>query len=99
MIASILGAPPAALHLDGLGAGLGQEAARVVDGQLWRRIRQERHVAHDQRRLGTTDDRLGVMEHVLHRDRDLVLVAEHHPTERIADEGGMPASSSSLAVG
>ena len=80
------GAPDAALDLDGLDAGIVDESAGVAERLLRCRIGQERHVADDEGTPRAAGDGRGVVEHVLHRHAELVLVAEHRPAERVADE-------------
>ncbi len=66
-----------ALDLHGVGAAFLDQASRVAHAVLDRGLeRHERHVAHHHGVLGSTRHRLHVVEHLLHRDRELVRVAE-----------------------
>ena len=76
-----------ALELDGGGSALLQQSTGVAhglgDADL---VRQERHVGHDERTRGAARDGPAVMEHVVERHGERVLVTEHDHADRIADE-------------
>ena len=77
----------AALELDGLGAALARAGAPAFSSAGFDgRVAHERHVADDERAAGAAGHGLHVVEHVRHRDRDLVLVPEDHAPDRVADE-------------
>ena len=62
------------------GAGV---AHRFLDGDV---VREVGHVGDDECSRGSADDGLEVMQHVVHRDREGVGVAENDHTEGVADE-------------
>ena len=83
----------AALDLDRRGAGLQQAAGvahRLLDAHL---IGHERHVGHDERARGAAGHRARVVQHVVERDRQRVLVAEHDHAHRVADEQHVDAGA------
>jgi hypothetical protein len=55
-------------------------------GLVRRRVREERHVGHDERPLRAANDGLRVVDHLGHRHADRGLVAEDHLAERVAHE-------------
>ena len=73
--------------LDGAGAALLQEAAGVADSLLDAHlVREEGHVADDEGVRHPARDRAGVVEHLLHRDGQGVLVAQDVVADRVADQ-------------
>src|SRR5712691_7346028 len=79
--------PATAFELDGVHSAFLDEAARGGDRLFDRRvIRHERHVAHEQRLMRATCDRFGVVEHLVHSDRQSGRVAEHDHAQAVADE-------------
>ena len=76
-----------ALDLNGRRPPLLDEPAGVGHGLLGgEMIREERHVAHDQGSPGGPGDRLRVIDHLVHRHRKRVFVAEEDHAEGISDE-------------
>ena len=78
--------PATALELDRVHAGLevlGRVDDRVLAGPL---VRPEREVPDEELLRRAAGDRPGVMEHLGHRHRDGVRVAEHVVGEGVADE-------------
>ena len=77
----------AALHLDGLDAGLLQESAGVVNCVLRRCVvSHERHITDDQRVGSAANDGAGVADHVVHRHAQRVGVAKHGHAQAVTDE-------------
>ena len=82
----------ATLELDGVAAGLLDEAVRGADGlRVGRLVGAERQVADEQRRLEAAPDRRREHQQLLDGDRDRVLVAEHVVGGRVADEHDVDA--------
>ena len=82
-----LGDPAPALQLDGVHAAFLDESPGAFDRLLGRRvIRHERHIAHQQGLARATRDRLGVMDHLVHRHRQRGRVAQHHHAETVAHQ-------------
>ncbi len=82
----------AALELHGVHPAVREEAARVADGLgdvgL---VREERQVADPERGGARPRDGARVVEHVVHRDAQRVVVAEDDHAERVADEDRVDA--------
>ena len=79
------------LELDGGGSALLEQPARVAHGLFDADlIREERHVGHDERARGAPHDGARVMEHVVERHGERVLVAEHDHAHRVADQDARP---------
>ena len=77
----------AALELDGLAAGLLDQALGVLDGELVARlVAAHRHVADHERRLQAAPHGLAEHDHLLHRDRLGARVSEHDHRRRVADQ-------------
>ena len=75
------------LQLHRLSAALLDHAPGVADAVLDRGLeRHERHVADDHRTLDASRDGPHVVQHLLHRDGQLVRVAEDVASDRVADE-------------
>ena len=90
--AGALGHRAAALELDGVAAGLLDEAVRGADRLLvGRLVGAERQVADEQRRLEAAAHGRGEHQQLLDRDRDGVGVAEHVVGGRVADEHDVDA--------
>ena len=84
--------PPPALDLDRRASGLGQEAARVLDGAgRLGLVREEGHVADDDGAFGGARDRAGVPDHRVHRGRERVRLAVDRHLDRVADEQNVDA--------
>jgi len=78
---------PRPFDLDRRGAALLDEAQGVGDGLVGTEVeRAERHVGDQQRAFDAAAHRLHVVEHLVHRHRQRVVVAEHHHRERVADQ-------------
>jgi hypothetical protein len=79
-------APAAAFELHGRGAAFLQQPARIAyrlsDADL---IREKRHVDDDER-ASCRGRRARVVQHVVERHRQRVLVSEHDHAQRVADE-------------
>jgi len=55
-------------------------------------IGAERHIDDEKGAMHGTADGAGVMQHLIHGDRQRAVIAEHHLGERIADEDEVHAS-------
>jgi hypothetical protein len=76
-----------ALDLHRVRTALLHEPAGVADAVLDRHlVGQERHVPDDHRPFHAPGDGLRVMQHLLHRDRERVRVAQDVVRDRVADE-------------
>ena len=83
----------AALHLHRGGAGLQQASSvadRLLDAHL---IGHEGHVGHHERALSAAGHGARVVQHVVERHRQRVLVAEHHHAHRVAHEQHVDAGA------
>ena len=75
------------LELDHVGTALLEEAHRVVDGVVVRRlVGAEGHVPDDQGPLGRSRDRAGQEQHLVERHRQGRVVAENDHRRGVADE-------------
>ena len=82
----------AAFHLDRLGAAFFHEAGSVVNRVFGvNLIRPVGHVGDQQRVLHAAAHRLDVVQHLVHRDRERVLVAQHGHGQRVADQRNVDA--------
>ena len=84
--------PLAALQFHHFGATFFHEARRVENGVLGiDLVRPVRHVGDEQRILHPAPDGLHVMQHLVHRDRERVLIPQHGLRQRIADQHHLDA--------
>ena len=83
----------AALDLYGLGPAVLQKAGSVLDRLLLIDvIRGIRHVGDDERTAYSTAHSAHVMQHLIDRDRQGVLIAEHDHGERVAHQDHVDSS-------
>ena len=77
----------ARLQLDGLGTSFLEETAGILHGVVHRRlIGQKRQVADHHGLFRPPCDRLAVMEHIFHGDRQGIFIPQHDHAQRIAHE-------------
>jgi len=99
------GAPDAAFQLHGMRTAFLHQAARVFQGLLRADLEaHEWHVGHEQAAANTAGHEAGVVDHLVERDRQAVIVALHDHAERIANEetidaGGVEEASHGVVVG
>src|ERR1035437_4459207 len=83
----------AAFHLARLGAAFFHEAGSVPNGVAGvNLIRPVRHVGDQQRILHAPVHGLDVVQHLVHRNRERVLVTKHGHSQRVADQDNVDAS-------
>ena len=80
--------PVAPFHLDHAGTGCHQ-AGGVLVSLLGGGVTHEGHVGDDQRIAGTASHTAGVIDHLIHVDRQGILTPLQHHAQRIADEQHM----------
>ena len=82
----------AAFHLDRLGAAFFHKAGSVVNRLVGvDLIRAIRHVGNQQSVLDAAAHGFDVMQHLVHGDRQRVLVAQHGHGQRVADQSNVDA--------
>lgn len=97
-LAHRLGQRAAAFQLDDLRAAFLHQSGGVAHRLVDRGVAGERHVGHQQRSLATPRRRLGVIDHLFHRDRHGGALALDDHAQRIADQDDLHTCRSSNAA-